>query len=481
MLCAAGGRVNALRGGRGWAREPAASRPRAGRELAANWPSRPREGRYDGRRVGFFDRFVSKGKREGRRVKEARERENAGDLGAAVELYIEAGLADDAARVLLLRADAETSVEKRIAFCALAADRAESDDLRRKARGRKALCAFDTLRRSGGAFLESEVLAVARELEEAGELERAADAYALAGDHDAEVRALTAAGAIDRLEERLRASERATRSDREIESALRRVADLDHTAERRAALELCKKVLATRDDPRLAEASRAIRSRLVRGPVVDLEIDGTLRRYALGAEVTIGRGDATIVIGSKAVSRRHLRIGRTADARSGAFVEDIDTRNGTLLAGARIAGRIPVGDGLRLVLGGGVPCAVEPIFLSSDEPTPLGHVEGGHYAVEIAGWRYVLPLGSLSLGGFRIGLDFSQNESFVVLTSPEMTGPGAAPRPYLGDYQLADRVELCHGDEIRAARGGPVALRIPAARPDVPGDDETDIFRSYEP
>jgi FHA domain len=431
--------------------------------------------------VGFFDRFVSKGKREGRRAKAARERENAGDLGAAVELYTEAGLADDAARVLLLRADAELSVERRIAFCALAADRAESEELRRKARGRKALCAFDTLRRSGGAFLESEVLAVARELEEAGELERAADAYALGGDPESEVRVLTAAGAIERIEERFRASERATRGEREIEHTLRRIADLDHTAERRAALELCKKAMTTRDDPRIAEAARAIRARLVRGPVVDLEIDGDLRRYALGAEVTIGRGDATIAIGSKAVSRRHLRIGRTADARSGAFVEDLDTRNGTLLAGARIAGRIPVGDGVRLVLGGGVPCAVEPIFLSADEPTPLGHVEGGYYAVEIAGWRYVLPLGSLSIGGFRIGLDFAQNESYLVLTSPEQSGAGTAPRPYLGDYQLASRVELCHGDEIRAVRGGPVCLRVPAARPEAPGDDETDVFRSYEP
>ena len=147
-------------------------------------------------------------KRESRPARKARERENAGDLGAAVELYTEAGLADDAARVLLLRADAEPSPEKRLAFCALAAQRAESPDLKRKARGRKALLAFDTLRRSGGAFLENEVLSVARELEECGELERAADAYALGGDHESEVRALTAAGAIERLEERLKASER---------------------------------------------------------------------------------------------------------------------------------------------------------------------------------------------------------------------------------------------------------------------------------
>jgi hypothetical protein len=401
---------------------------------------------------------------------------------------MEAGLPDDSARVLLLRADAEPSVEKRIAFCALAAERAESEPLHKKARGRKALLAFDTLRKSGGSFLESEVLGVARELEEAGELERAADAYALGGDHESEVRVLTAAGAIERLEERLRESERATRTEREVEQALRRVADLDRTAERRAALDLCREALRTRSDPRLAEAARAIRARLVRGPVVDLEIDGTLRRYALGGEVTIGRGDATIVIGSKAVSRRHLKVARGPD---GVFVEDLDTRNGTLLAGARVAGRIPVGDGVKLLLGGSVPCVVEPIYLSRDEPTPLGHADsGGHYAVEIAGWRHVVPLGDLVTSGLRVGLDFVGDETFVVLrplsSSVGAPAPSGVPRAvasqaFLGDYQLGPRVELCHGDEIRAARGGPVRLRVPLARPEAPGDDETEAFRSFDP
>src|SRR5271163_4157937 len=101
-------------------------------------------------------------KRESRPARKARERENAGDLAGAASLYTEAGLGDDAARVLLLRADAEASVEKRIAFCAAAAQVAETDAVRRKARGRKALCAFDTLRKSGGSFLESEVIAVGR-------------------------------------------------------------------------------------------------------------------------------------------------------------------------------------------------------------------------------------------------------------------------------------------------------------------------------
>ena len=396
--------------------------------------------------MSLFDRLWSKSKHESRRAREAHERESAGDLGGAADLYSEAGLGDEAARVLLLRADAETSAERRIAFCALAARRAESDELRRRALGRKALCAFDTLRRSGGSFLESEVLAVAAELEEAGELDRAADAYALGGDPDAEVRVLTAAGAIDRLEARLRRTEETTRSQREEEQRLRRIGDLDRTAERRAALELCAAALAAQGDSRVDDAARAIRARLLRGPVVDLEIDGAAGRYALGDEVTVGRGDATIVVGSRAISRRHIRVFR---GDGGAVVEDLETRNGTLLAGARIAGALPVGDGLRLLLGGEVPCAISAA--TAAEPPRSPRV----IAIEIAGSRYLAPLGALTIAGWSLTVEPAGEESFVVLSSE-----GAATRPVLGEFELAARVELCHGDEIRASRGGPVVLRV---------------------
>src|ERR1051325_10439576 len=80
-----------------------------------------RKWRYHDRAVGFFDRLMGRSKSEGRRVKEARAKELAGDLPAAVDLYQEAGLPDEAARVLLLRADAERSAEKRIALFSLAA------------------------------------------------------------------------------------------------------------------------------------------------------------------------------------------------------------------------------------------------------------------------------------------------------------------------------------------------------------------------
>ncbi|MCC6557652.1 MAG: FHA domain-containing protein, partial [Polyangiaceae bacterium] len=106
-----------------------------------------------------------------------------------------------------------------------------------------------------------------------------------------------------------------------------------------------------------------------------------------------------------------------------------------------------IGGGVRVLLGGEVPCAV----------TPLAGGDRG-WAVEIAGERYVAPLGDLPAGPWRIRRELRGGEPFVVLRTP----PGAPP-PFLGDFQLAAEVELCAGDAISASRGGPVVLRLPGA------------------
>jgi hypothetical protein len=397
--------------------------------------------------VGLFDRFVRWG--EGRRAKEARERELAGDLATAVTLYMEAELPDEAARVLLLRADAEGAVEQRVAFCATAARTAASPELQKKALARKALLSLDVIRARGGPALRSELGRVAKELEAAGELERAAEAYVLAGDTEAEVRVLTEMGAIERLEERFKAAETETRKARATADVRRRVADLDRCGERRAALEAAKEWRAVREDEVVEAATRAIRSRLVTGPVVHLAIDGTKVRAALGAEVTLGRGDATIVVASRAVSRVHVRIKRSASGEP--TLEDLDTRNGTTLAGARIHGPIPIGAGLSVELGGEVPCSIVPASAAPEASlSPSGVI------VEVGGARFVAPLGELVVGPWRVDRVLAaDSDAFVVLRTP----PGA-PRPILGELALAAEVELAAGDEMRAVRGGPVRLCV---------------------
>ncbi|UQA55882.1 FHA domain-containing protein [Polyangium aurulentum] len=396
--------------------------------------------------MGLFDRFVRWG--ESRRAKEARARELSGELASAVELYLEAEMPDEAARVLLLRADAEGSVEQRVAFCATAARTAASAELRKKALARKALLSFDVIRARGGPSLRSELERVAKELEEAGELERAAEAYVLAGDSEAEVRVLTEMGAIERLEERFKAAETEVRKARAVADVRRRIADLERCAERRAALEAAKAALAEREDEVVEAAVRSIRARLLTGTVVDLAIDGTKVRGALGEEVTLGRGDATIVVAARAVSRVHVRIKKSASGE--AILEDLGTRNGTTLAGARIHGPIPIGAGLRVELGGEVPCSIVPA-----REGPEASMAPAGVIVEVGGARFVAPLGELHAGPWRVDRVVSGGDAFVVLRTPE-----GAPRPILGELSLAAEIELSAGDELKSARGGPVRLCV---------------------
>jgi hypothetical protein len=396
--------------------------------------------------VGLLSLF-SRGKDEARR-KAARVKELAGDLEGAVDAYLEAELPDEAARVLLLRADAERSAERRLAFCALARETATDPDLQKKARARKALLGFDLLRGKGASLLTSEVLSVARELEEAEELERAADAYALAGDTEGEVRALTAAGAIERLEERLRATEASTKSENERATVLRTIADLDRTAERRGALAACDAWLAKHHDEKVGATALSIRARLLRGPIVDLSVDGQRMRFALGSEVTLGR-DGTVPVSARAVSRRHVRLFR---GPAGPMVEDLGTRNGTTLAGARLTAAVPIGAGVSIRLGGEVPCSLEPVAATE--------AHGPLLAVDVGGDRYLAALGPLALFGWELYDRREGSAAFVVLRTPA----GAQP-PFLGGYQLAREVELCAGDAISTERGGRPRLQAPGDQP----------------
>jgi hypothetical protein len=397
--------------------------------------------------MGLFDLF-SRGKASAQK-KAARAKELAGDLEGAVEAYLEGDLPDEAARVLLVRADAERSAERRLAFCASAVELATSPELQQKARARKAMLGFDLLKGKGGSLLTSEVLSVAHELEEAGELERAADAYAMAGDGDGEVRALTAAGAIERLEERLRATETVAKSENERTGVARKVADLDRTAERREALALCDDWLAKHHDEKIAAAAMSIRARLLRGPIVDLVVDGERMRFALGDEITIGRGDATILLGARAVSRQHVRLYR---GPGGPMVEDLGTRNGTTLAGARLAAPVAIGDGITIKLGGEIPCALAPV--------PATDAHGPLLTVSIAGEKTFASLGPLTLLGWQIAERHDGAAAFVVLRTPADASP-----PILGEYQLAREVELCAGDALAQARGARTRLQAPGDQP----------------
>lgn len=77
------------------------------------------------------------------------------------------------------------------------------------------------------------------------------------------------------------------------------------------------------------------------------ELRGT--RLPIRGPIVIGRSPgADIVIADDFVSARHARV---APAGNGAVVEDLDSTNGTLLNGVRVAGVAPLQEGSIITLG----------------------------------------------------------------------------------------------------------------------------------
>ncbi|MEZ4440149.1 MAG: FHA domain-containing protein [Polyangiaceae bacterium] len=394
--------------------------------------------------MGFFDRLRGRHRAESR----AKKRELAGDLEKATELYLEADRPEEAVRLLLLRADAEGDPHKRMVLCAQAARIGEGTEAGDEALKRKARLGFDVVKGAQGATMKGELVRVAQELETAGDWETAAEAFRLAGDTEAEIRVLKEAGAIEQLEERLHATSAVAKKERDRAQLLRRMRDLDSIAERRLALKAGSEWLDRERDEQIELEVERIRQKLVAGPVLELTVHGIPTTYVLGEQVTIGRARADIVVHQSGVSRQHLRLHRE-DGR--ALVEDLDTRNGTTIAGgARVTGSIPIGSGLSLELAGQVPCRLEPVLASEPD---------GPIAVQVGGKHYVVPLGPLRIAGWLLTDAHHGSDRFVVLRTLDGRDP-----PHKAGYQLAREIELSEGDEIRDGRDGEVIIAVPERR-----------------
>jgi len=391
--------------------------------------------------MSLWDRIRGYGP-SGYRAQRARKLAQGGDIAAAIDAFLGARQPDEAARLWLLRADAENTLSKRILFFEHAASAALDPELKRQARARKARLAFDLIR-DKGSVVKSEICVVAADLMAAGEHLTAAEAFAIVGDTDGEIRALTAAGAIDRLEERLSGDAERSRETTQLNATLLRLKDLDRGGERRSALALARELGSS--DRRVEDLVRTMRQRLVRGPLCELSLDGAAITLALGDEVTIGRGDAAIVVESRALSRNHLRLYRAADGSL--LAEDMGTRNGTSLGGAKLGGPVPIGERLLLLLGGEVECSLS--WQGGDGPLMIA----------VAGGSYLAPLGRFAFGAAdraaHIRLDGKGGDdlSFVVLET------GESPM-YREGLQLGPAVELAIGDQIGFQRSGEPAVIV---------------------
>jgi pSer/pThr/pTyr-binding forkhead associated (FHA) protein len=382
-----------------------------------------------------FDRIFGKGSK----VTAARKAELRGDLAQAAELYGLAGANEEAARVMLLRGDAEPDVRRRMLYYTQAVATAPEGPVRRRARVKRAelvALTFGKMAATSSAA-RKDLAEAARDLEIAGEAARAAEVYRLAGDAEGEARALAAAGDVDKLEALLADQELRERTERQRHDIGARVEMLLACGRRRDAL-VAAESLAKLDARLAEEKAAAIRARMAKGPIVAVEIAGARVALVLGDEVVIGRTEGTLHVPSQAVSRRHLRIARENET---VVVRDLGSRNGTQLRGMDLVGAIPVEGGLQLQLGREVRLGVRP---STDVP---GGVE-----VELGGETYVAPLGRATIEpGWSIEAAADQ---WIELVS------SSAHPAYIKDTELDARTTLLVGDEIARERSGAVVLKV---------------------
>jgi len=387
--------------------------------------------------VGLFDRFLGKG----RQAQAARAAELRGDLIRAGELYAEAGKPEEAARIMLVRGDAETDARARLLLFAQAAGLAPAGtEPNKQARLRRAklllALAGDV---AVSAVARHEVIEAAKELEEIGEPLEAAEAFKRAGDIEGEARALQAAGDVEQLELLLSMQQHDERISRSRENRAKDVDLMIGCGRRREALAALDELIAGNpDDAPLRERANGLRARKVNAPILHIEANGERWVLVLGDEIVLGRSEGSIQVPSNAVSRQHLRIVREGDD---VVVRDLESRNGTQLRGINLAGPLQMRDGLDLKLGREVPFRI----------APSKRLEGA-VEIAVAGEKYVAYLGPtkspISGVGFASGAD-----GWVELVTTNA-------HAYLADVELTPRATLLVGDAVSTTRGGSPTLRL---------------------
>jgi hypothetical protein len=371
-----------------------------------------------------------------RTLGKARAAELRGELGQAAALFAQAGRLDEASRVMLLRGDGEMDPPGRLRHYVQAlatappGSSAHTDARRKHALLVLAIATGETVT----AALRQDLLQAGRDLEAIGEPDKAAEAYARAGDVEGEARALARAGDVEKLDALLLGQQGKDRETLARREAHEEVLALVATGRRREAVAMA---LASGDEA-VRERGRGVEARRVAGEIVSVSLGGREMRIVLGTEVVVGRV-AAIAVASAALSRQHLCIARRG---SDVVVRDLGSRNGTLLRGLALAGEATVGDGLEVRLGKEVPLVVRP---STELP--------GAVSLDIAGARYIAPLGPARLGVGAWRLERAPDGWVELATDDD-------PPAFAGALRLAPRVTLLRGDAMSRERGGLAVLRV---------------------
>jgi hypothetical protein len=364
-----------------------------------------------------------------------------GDLARAAELFGHAGQPQEAARVMLLRADGETNARAKLQFLTQAAAIAkEGTSTRRDARFRRAELLLALVGEGTSALARLEIIEAAREFLAIGEHAKAAEAFIRAGEQEQAARALEAGGDIEELEHLL--------STVQFQDKVERARDARHKdleawiawGRRRQALAGFEALhLAYPEDASIRARCEFLRARRSVGPLFGIERQGERRVLVFGSSLTIGRNEGAIRVCSNAVSREHLRIERI---NNDVFVTDLGSRNGTQLRGSNVAGSLPIRESMELKLGHEIPLRIFPSARFDDA-----------FTIEVGGRTYEALLRSNA----RIhAVDVSMADDGWMELEPSPEVP-----VFSNGIAWTERTTLLFGDNVTTSQGAEMPV-VPA-------------------
>ncbi len=275
-----------------------------------------------------------------RSYREARKAEARGEYREAAEHYAVADAPDEAANALLFLAAKSTDLGIRISAYQDALRWIDENDLRyvtvQTALGDSVI----ERAQQDGVHEEHQRRALreaAKRLEEISEPGKAATAYELLGDTESLSRCLQEAGEVDRLEALLNATTEQAREDQEFERLAREYRMSMKVGARIEAKRAIQKALTIKDDPGLRNQLRILDEGLQRGRA-RLSLARRELVVLWRPKVILGR-DGDLRVRGVSVSRQHTEVRKS---ESGLEVQDLESRNGTLIAGVPISGTLEV-------------------------------------------------------------------------------------------------------------------------------------------
>ncbi len=380
-----------------------------------------------------------------RHERAARSAELEGDLASAAQAWIDAKKPADAARVLVVRAQATLELEQRFALLVRARDLAPAQTA--PLADAVNMLADLVIARTGDSALSSaskrELSMVAGDLERIGEHGRAAELFQRAGDADGRARNLALAGGVDELDDTLAQEAFVNRLEALQARNVRDAESAEAGGDRRQAARLLQQaVQAAPQDETVARTYHELRARRLAASSAVVLLRGASYTALFDGELVVGRGDASIVLSSPVVSKRHLRIFRRDDA---VWFEDLGTRGGTHYRGARLTAPLRLEETVELELASAVRIALAPstAFARAVEIT-------------VAGARYVGALGEL-------GVPTDAGVSWSLARGPdgwlELRTPREHPCFRRGILQDSP-VTLLRGDAFASQRDAPAFLEL---------------------